>query len=36
MSWGYILVLSTSLYTSWRIGQPIVAKREIEKRRRLK
>lgn len=36
MSWGYVLVLSTILYTSWRIGQPLVARREKEKRRRLK
>ncbi len=36
MSWGYILVLSTILYTSWRIGQPRIAKHEREKRRRLK
>ncbi|WP_410496365.1 hypothetical protein QTL86_02505 [Cellulosilyticum sp. ST5] len=36
MSWGYVLVLSTILYTSWRIGQPLVARREKEKRRRMK
>ena len=36
MSWGYILVLSTILYTSWRIGQPRIARQEREKRRRLK
>lgn len=36
MNWGYVLVLSTILYTSWRIGQPIIAKREMKKRGRLK
>ncbi len=33
MSWGYILVLSTMLFTSWKIGQPLVAKRERTKRK---
>ena len=33
MSWGYVLGLSTILYTSWRIGQPRIAKRERTKRK---
>lgn len=36
MSWVCILVLSTILYTSWRIGQPIIVKRELSKRRKIK
>ncbi|ADZ84491.1 hypothetical protein Clole_2792 [Cellulosilyticum lentocellum DSM 5427] len=36
MTWGYILVLSTVLFTSWKVGQPMIAKREKAKRKSLK
>lgn len=36
MSWGYVLVLSTVLFTSWKIGQPRIAKNERKKRKSLK
>lgn len=36
MTWGYILVLSAILITSWKIGKPMIAKREKAKRKSLK
>lgn len=36
MSWGYVLVLSTILFTSWKVGQPRIAKHERAKRKSLK
>lgn len=33
MTWGYILVLTVILLVSWKIGQPLVAKRERTKRK---
>lgn len=32
MTWGYILVLSAILIVSWKVGQPLIAKREMKKR----
>lgn len=32
MDLTYILVLSAILYVSWRVGQPIIHKREMRKR----
>ncbi|WP_410497236.1 hypothetical protein QTL86_11335 [Cellulosilyticum sp. ST5] len=36
MTWGYILVLSAILIVSWKVGQPMVAKREQKKKALLK
>ncbi len=32
MTWGYILALTAILIVSWKVGQPIIARREIKKR----
>lgn len=32
MTWEYILVLTLILISSWKVGQPIVAKKEVLKR----
>lgn len=36
MTLEYIFVLTVILYTSWKIGQPRIAKRERAKRKSLK
>lgn len=32
MTWGYILALTVILLVSWKVGQPLIAKREMKKR----
>ena len=32
MTWGYILALTVILLASWKVGQPLIAKREMKKR----